>query len=235
MRRFWDARAREDPFYFVDNTGRYRDPDLERFWASGEHTLAQFEQRLGIELAPSQALLEIGCGLGRMTRALSARVREVLALDVSADMLARARELNPALTNVRWLQGDGVSLAPLADGSVDAAVSFVVFQHIPDAAVTLGYVREIGRVLRDGGWAAFQISNDPRVHAPRRLGVRERLAGWLRQRPRGQADPAWLGSSVELDELRAVAGDAGMELARVDGAGTQFCLVLLRRQPSSSR
>ena len=45
MQRFWDARAREDAFYFVDNTLNYRAPDLERFWAGGEWVWEQFEQR----------------------------------------------------------------------------------------------------------------------------------------------------------------------------------------------
>src|SRR5947209_12210075 len=108
MRRFWDARAREDPFYFVDNTGDYRAPDTARFWASGHETLRVFAERLGVEVQPSDTVLDIGCGLGRLTRALAGRCAEVVAIDVSADMLARARELNAQLDNVRWLQGDGV-------------------------------------------------------------------------------------------------------------------------------
>ena len=39
MRRFWDRRAREDAFYFVDNRLWYRDPDLEGFWAGGREVM----------------------------------------------------------------------------------------------------------------------------------------------------------------------------------------------------
>jgi SAM-dependent methyltransferase len=232
MRRFWDARAREDAFFFVDTTGRYRDPDTERFWASGDETLRAFSDRLGVAVEPTDVAFDIGCGLGRLTRALAARSSQVLAIDVSADMLEQAKKYNAQLTNVTWLQGDGVSLQPVSDASVDAIVSFVVFQHIPDPAITLGYVREMGRVLRPGGWSAFQVSNDPSVHRPtgRSRQLRGVIGQWLGRAPRGQTDPAWLGSAVDLDELAAVADSAGMDVERVDGAGHQFCLVVLRRR-----
>jgi SAM-dependent methyltransferase len=147
-------------------------------------------------------------------------------------MLAEARAHNAELTNVEWILGDGVSLAPIADASADVVHSDVVFQHIPDPEITLGYVREIGRVLRPGGWAAFQISNDPSVHRSRSLGERTRAAIGrpLGRSPRGQGHPAWLGSAIDLDRLREVARAAGMAVERVDGAGTQHCLVLLRRR-----
>jgi SAM-dependent methyltransferase len=232
MRRFWDARAREDAFFFVDNTGRYGAPDTERFWSSGDETLAAFSERLGVAVGSDDVVLDIGCGIGRLTRALAGRGREVLALDVSADMLAQAKELNSQLCNVTWLQGDGMSLAPVDTASVDAIVSFVVFQHIPDPAITLGYVREMGRVLRPGGWSAFQVSNDPRIHegSSRRPRLTERLATLVGRAPHGQRDPAWLGSAIDLDELAAVADSSGMEVERVEGAGQQFCLVVLRRR-----
>jgi hypothetical protein len=47
--------------------------------------------------------------------------------------------------------------------------------------------------------------------------------------PRGQAAPEWLGSAVELGELEEAVADGGMEVERVVGEGTQFCLVRTRR------
>jgi SAM-dependent methyltransferase len=231
MRDFWDARAREDPYYYVDNRLAHGEPDLEAFWRGGEEVLDGVHARLGVEVTAEHDVVEIGCGVGRLTRALAGRAASVRGLDVSERMLAEAQAQNPGLANVEWILGDGVSLGPIADASADAVHSYVVFQHIPDPEVTLGYVREIGRVLRPGGWAALQVSDDPGVHRPRSLGERARTAiGRLfGRRPRGQGHPAWLGSAVDLERLREVARTAGMELERVDGAGTQHCLVLLRR------
>jgi hypothetical protein len=90
----------------------------------------------------------------------------------------------------------------------------------------------MGRVLRPGGWAAFQVSDAPEVHRRRSAlpKIRAWLAGLAGRAPRGQAHPAWRGSAVDLDRLERVASGAGMGVERVIGRGTQFCFVLLRRQ-----
>jgi SAM-dependent methyltransferase len=231
MGKFWNARAEEDAFYFVDNRLKFGDGDAERFWADGQVVVDGMLGELGVAVAPGDRVVEIGCGVGRLTRVLSARAAHVRALDVSERMLALAAEHNPELPNVEWVLGDGFSLDGLDDGSADAFLSFVVFQHIPDPGVTLNYVREMGRVLGPGGWSAFQISNAPDVH--RRTSLSRRLLARARARfgtgPTGQDHAAWRGSSVELSDLRSVAAEAGMSVERTAGEGTQFCLVLLRR------
>jgi SAM-dependent methyltransferase len=227
MRRFWDERAREDAFFFVDDRLTYRHPDLEAFWRGGVEALDGLLGACAVELSGREDVVEIGCGAGRMTRAIAARAATVRALDVSSEMLDVARRMNPELENVDWVHGDGTTLSPLGTATADACVSHVVFQHIPDPEVTLGYVREMGRVLRPGGWAAFQVSNDPRIHRPRDAPRRP----W-RRRPHGRRHPAWLGAAVDLASLEAAAGAGGMAIERLSGAGTQFCLVLGRRGPA---
>lgn len=228
---FWDERAREAALFFVDNRLDYRRPDVEGFWASGEAVVDALLQTAGVELDPAARVLDLGCGVGRLTRVLARRVALVHGLDVAQAMLDRAEELNADLDNVRWLHGDGATLRPLADGSVDACLSFVVFQHLPDPQITLGYVREMGRVLVPGGWAVFQVSNDPSVHRPPRglARLRHQVRAVTRRGPRGFDHPAWLGSAVDLDALAVAAREGGLAIERVEHAGTQFCLVLARR------
>lgn len=232
MGRFWDARAEEDAFFFVDNRLRYGDPDLDRFWAGGVRGLDLMLQAVGEAIDPTDDAIEIGCGVGRLTRVISTRAESVRAIDVSERMLELAQLHNAELANVTWLHGDGSSLTGIDSETADCCISHVVFQHIPDPYVTLDYVREMGRVLRPGGWAAFQISNDPRVHAVRPL-MRRLRAGALAaigRGPRGQHNRYWKGSIVDLEELRTAAGEASMEVERVVGEGTQLCTVLTRRR-----
>jgi len=232
MGDFWDRRARENPLFFVDNSLDYNAPDVEAFWADGPRWLDDLLGSVGAELSERDAVVEIGCGVGRLTRPIAERAATVIALDVSGEMLARAREHNAHLENVTWIQGDGTSLAGVPDAQADACVSHVVFQHMPDPRITLGYVREIGRVLRPGGWGAFQVSNDRHIHRRRRGRERMRLVlNAARGRaPRGQANPNWLGSAVDLDAVRDAASDGAMDVEGVAGEGTQLCYVLTRRR-----
>jgi len=224
MAQFWDARARENANYFVDNRLDYNAGDEQAFWREGEGDLTRMLEAVGAVIAADEVVLDIGCGVGRLTRAIAARAAHVHGIDVSAEMLARARANLADSASVSFHLGDGTSLAPIADASIDAVVSLVVFQHIPDPAVTVGYVREIGRVLRPGGWAAFQVSNDPQVHT-REHPRPPRLKVALGRAPKGQEDPAWRGSAVTLAALEAAIADGGMELRAKVGEGTQFLIV----------
>jgi SAM-dependent methyltransferase len=230
--RFWDDRAREHALFFVDNRLDYRAPDEERFWAGGAEAIDGLLATVGAELRESDVVVDIGCGVGRLTRVLAERTTHVIGVDVSSEMLARAAELNPQLGNVSWVHGDGRHLTGVPDAGADVCVSHVVFQHLPHAALTLGYVAEMGRVLRPGGWAAFQVSTDPSVHRPEGTAWRLhwRLAAALRRGPRAQEHPAWLGSAVALGDLERTARKAGLDLERVVGAGSQFTTVLARRR-----
>ncbi|MGE4428831.1 MAG: class I SAM-dependent methyltransferase [Solirubrobacteraceae bacterium] len=237
MADFWDARARENAEYYVDNRldyrrGDYGPDDPDDFWTKGAQSIdTLLAETRAPAIGPDDTVLDIGCGVGRLVRAVAGRPGETIGLDVSAEMLRRARENLVGHERVRWVHGDGTSLRPIDDGSVDVVLSLVVFQHIPDPEVTYGYVREIGRVLRPGGWAAFQVSDDPGVHqAPFPAGGR----GWrdrLRRRPgpQGQDDPAWRGSAIDVGRLDAEAASGGLELAHRVGEGSQYCLVHYRR------
>ena len=232
MREFWDSRAEENARFYIDNTLSYADPSDKAFWQHGETELDALLDAVGAAFAPGDDVVEIGCGIGRMTRAIAARAASVRAIDVSPRMLEKARSLCSDLDAVEWLLGDGTSLAGIETASADACLSHVVFQHIPDPDITLGYVREIGRILRPGGWAAFQISNDPDIHVRRsgREGLAIALRALVGKGPKGQADPCWLGSYVELDALRGAAADGGMAVTRVSGEGEQLCFVLTERR-----
>jgi len=227
--RFWDERARENALYFVDNEIGYEDPDTDAFWRRGQEVVERMLASVSLAIRESDAIVDIGCGVGRLTRVLAAHARQVYGLDVSREMLLLARTHNSDLLNVEWLHGDGRGLGVLADASVDGCFSHVVFQHIPESEVTLDYVRDMGRVLRDGGWALFQVSTDPELHRPR-VGLRVRVKRLLDARLRVREDRAWWGSAVEVEALRSAVEQGGLELEQLHGAGSQYTTVLARRR-----
>src|SRR5438128_9363365 len=122
MRRDWDARARENARHYV-STGK-RDWTDEEFFRSGEQTVAEeiLTDMINIcqGLDPGRMkVLEIGCGAGRLTRALSALFGEVHAVDVSGEMVAKARVALAGRPNAFVYQNNGQDLAILGDRQFD--------------------------------------------------------------------------------------------------------------------
>jgi SAM-dependent methyltransferase len=232
MRDFWDQRARENAMWYIDSQLDFKDPDAAEFWRSGEAVLDDSLKMFDLSLGKSQRVLEIGCGMGRVTRAIAARVESVVGIDIAPEMIERGREALADLGNVELMVGNGRDLAELGDGSFDVCYSFVVFQHIPDPEVTCRYVTEMGRVLKPGGWALFQVSDAPAIHRAdtwENPGFRERLAARLGRAPRGCMEPQWLGSAVPRDRLLDALAAGRLELAGTVGDGTQYCMILARR------
>jgi SAM-dependent methyltransferase len=226
--RYWDERARENPLYFVDNQLDYDNPDVEAFWRGGEEVLDHLFGSVGFAPRAEDVVVDIGCGVGRLTRALAARTSHVYGVDVSGEMLSLARRYNAELDNVEWLHGDGLGLAVLRDRSTDGCFSHVVFQHIPDPEVTLEYVREMARVLRPGGWTLFVVSSDPEIHrGPARRGGR--LRAFLGRETPDSSEQSWWGSAVDLAALQATAAGTGLRIEALLGPGTQFTTVFARK------
>ena len=154
MRKEWDARARENAFHYIDDSRDEWRP--EEFFASGEESVRQLilddmgSIRQG--MSPREMrVLEIGCGAGRMTRALANVFGEVHGVDASGGMIERARELLADCHNVHLYQNNGTDLSVLGDVKFDFAFSFIVFQHIPSRAIIESYIREVYRVCGPGG------------------------------------------------------------------------------------
>jgi SAM-dependent methyltransferase len=223
MRAYWDERARLNAVWYVDTSLRYDEPDLERFYATGKVVVAEALSEAPTQ-PPSRALaVEIGSGLGRISVVLAERFDRVVGIDVSPEMVERARQL---VTNdrVSFAIGDGSSLAPIDTGSADLVLTFTVFQHIPTAAVIERYIEEAGRVLRPGGVFVFQWNNGggPVRWAVRRsvLAVGSRI-GLGRERF-GRNEPQFLGSRVSLQRIRRAVERGGMQLERTKGLGSLF-------------
>jgi SAM-dependent methyltransferase len=178
MRQRWDQRARTNAFAYIEAVRDVR--DVEDFFALGE----QFAQVLADPVlvgVPRGRALDLGSGLGRVTRALAQRFEEVVAVDVSEEMVRRAQELHPTaeFPNVNFHATDGVHL-PLEDESVDFVFSYEVFQHLPSREVMRGNLLEVARVLRPEGLALIHVHRAPGV-----------AAYWLARAKRAVPDRIW--------------------------------------------
>lgn len=153
MKGDWNRRAADNAEYYIATAEA---AGSDAFRASGERDVRLFFTDLEHLLHPARSVLDIGCGIGRMDEFVAPRVASLLGIDVSGEMVARARARLAHLPNVRFLEGDGWSLRPVADASLDLVFSHIVFQHMPRPVVR-SYLREVARVLRPGGDLVFQM------------------------------------------------------------------------------
>jgi ArsR family transcriptional regulator len=94
-------------------------------------------------------LADIGCGTGSLTFELARFAAKVIGVDLSAEMLRRARASarERRLQNVDFRQGDALDL-PMPGGSVDAAFCVMVLHFLPEPGRA---IVELCRVVRPGG------------------------------------------------------------------------------------
>jgi ubiquinone/menaquinone biosynthesis C-methylase UbiE len=97
-----------------------------------------------IDEAPPGQALDAACGTGRHTRRLVERGHEVVGVDATPEMLARARD---AVPDTDFRHGD-LSDLPLEDASADIVVCALALEHVEELARP---VKELARVARPGG------------------------------------------------------------------------------------
>src|ERR1700675_2094326 len=85
--RFWQKKATENPYWYVSSYGPYHNRNLAEFWASGSSIWQYIKTQLGYQPKPTDCVVEIGCGVGRLSRAMSKEVGQIEAFDISRQML----------------------------------------------------------------------------------------------------------------------------------------------------
>jgi SAM-dependent methyltransferase len=132
MREAWEAHA-------ADWAAWARTPDHDHFF--WHYNLPRF-----LEIVPpaGDLTLDVGCGEGRVARALTELGHRVVGVDASPTLatLAATHDV-PTVAMV----GDAAAL-PLPDAATDQAVAFMSLLDVDDFD---GAVHELGRVLRPGG------------------------------------------------------------------------------------
>ena len=120
-------------------------------WESWSASVTGDPRRAWVEalvqlLPPDASVVELGCGGGTEETRELARVSRLLAIDISAEQLRRARERVPEAT---FVQGD-VTTIELEPSSLDAVVALYVFNHVPRELLG-GVFERIASWLRPGG------------------------------------------------------------------------------------
>lgn len=181
-------------------------PSVPEYAPLRERFLLERVRREAERIQRPPRVLDAGCGEGRFAAALASAGAEVIAVDVAAEAVRRARERHPQL-DVRLTEPEAE--LTLADSSFDVVWAGETIEHVAD---TPGWLSELRRVLRSGGVLLLSTPD----HGPLsrlRLGL-DRRAFEARFHPR--SDHLRFYTRRALRELLA---DYRFEEVEVRGAG----------------
>lgn len=117
--------------------------------------------------------IDFGCGAGRSTRFLAKLGFDVIGVDISAEMIAKAKELDPS-GDYRLLGTEG--LKELGHGGFDVILSCFTFDNVPKREEKLALFTQLGQLLAPSGrivnlvsspeiymneWASFSTKDYP--------------------------------------------------------------------------
>jgi SAM-dependent methyltransferase len=148
----------DDPWSRVDYRRLIAWPErIKREWPFLERALAP---------ARGGLVLDLGCGTGEHSRRLAAADFEVIGIDASASMLAKARE-EPRPPNLRFVEADLPEIGRVMDHPAAGAICLGnTMPHLADDAMRR-FARALAAALRPGAPFVFQVLNYERILAQR--------------------------------------------------------------------
>jgi ubiquinone/menaquinone biosynthesis C-methylase UbiE len=198
--------------------------------AAVRNRIARFADALQRHAILEGAVLDLGCGSGRITRSLARDGLDMTGADVSSQMLDMASR-DTTGDQVTWVLQDAQQPFPLPVGAAqfDAVISSSMLEYLSDPKAALV---EMARVLKPEGWAFFTVP-DPRH--PKR--VRERrqqsILRFAPLRSLAKLTPArnyalYLELSVSrpaLDRWATLATEAGLAVTPIGPCSDPLALI----------
>jgi ubiquinone/menaquinone biosynthesis C-methylase UbiE len=133
----------------------------------------------------SKRLLEAGVGTGRFATWLAKNGFDVVGIDLSGEMLEKAREKKARLNvEVDLIRADAHFL-PFKESLFDGCICINVMGHIPDIN---GFLRQVRHALKSRGYFVFNFSNVQSLYLPIALTVNLRRQAMFRG---GRIQSAW--------------------------------------------
>lgn len=110
-----------------------------------------------LELKPGNHCLDVACGSGNYTAALSHFGLNMTGIDVSEEMLTKARAKHP---QVQWTHGDAREL-PFENNQFSGVVCTLATHHIPNLEKAFS---EVHRVMNKGNFVIFTMTPQQMQH-----------------------------------------------------------------------
>ena len=156
LQKNWDDFAKINPTWAI--LTERNDWDIKEFFYTGEGCISNFINHIkssGYNLSYGKAL-DFGCGIGRLTQALSKYFNNVIGVDISPTMIELANKYNKYEKKCLYMVNVDKSLSKFNDNSFDFIISYITLQHMQPKYATK-YILEFLRILAKGGILIFQL------------------------------------------------------------------------------
>lgn len=157
----WEDLAELDPLWAILSFSEYRFGkwDTGQFFKTGDEEISKVMEdclQLGYPKG-KECVLDFGCGVGRCTRALAKYFKQCHGVDISENMIAKAKELNSSISNCTFTVNYEEDLRIFSNDYFDMIYTTAVLQHIPSTFLIRNYISEFLRTLKTGGMLVFQL------------------------------------------------------------------------------
>jgi SAM-dependent methyltransferase len=171
IQKNWDELGKLDPLYAIKVGTRKEDGEWESK-KGGEWDISEFFQtgideinnimkeidQLSLKLSYTRAL-DFGCGVGRVTQALSKYFETVDGVDIAPSMIEQANIYNKYKDNVHYYLNNKNSLEIFQDNTYDFIYSVEVLHHM-HPRYQENYLSELLRILSPEGLLVFELPSN---------------------------------------------------------------------------
>jgi ubiquinone/menaquinone biosynthesis C-methylase UbiE len=173
-----------------------------------------------------ERIVDVGCGCGATTVALAQRVGptgHVFGIDISAPMLARARQVAPAGAQIEFALADA-TVHPFEPASFDLLASRFGVMFFAEPAVSFANMR---RALRPSGRLAFACWREPREN-PWMMTPLHAVYKHVPKLPQlGPEDPGPFSFASE-ERVHRILGEAGFSDIKMEPCGLALDIAIGR-------
>lgn len=154
--QYWAALKHKSAFAGITLDDKISEADFRTYGDRLAGRQIDMFKEYGSTPLEQSTVVDLGCGVGRISLPFSRHFKKVIAIDINRRILDAGMAYCVDATNIEFVENDGKTI-PLPDASVEYSYSGGVLQHIKDLDVIKGYFHEGLRVLKPGGTLNFSI------------------------------------------------------------------------------
>ena len=159
----WTILGNNEPYWSVfssdEFSGKLSGSKLLEFYLSGQdliHRYLEILKTCGFEIKENDNVLELGCGVGRITKSIAENFSRVTAIDISPGNLLIAREALSQFNNVTFLLATEFSVFDSLDTNYNHFISMITLQHNPPEIQKLLLQKILSKLEKTNSFAFFQ-------------------------------------------------------------------------------